>query len=360
MSTPLFRFWSVAELGAQPPPEELVAGLVPVDGLGVLWAPSGHFKTFVALSIGLAVALDRSWLGRKVRGGPVVYIAAEGGRGIGSRVTAALDWLGAIDAPGFTVVPDTVYLHDGGHLAAYLSQLRTYTSKPIALTVIDTLSRCSAGSDENSNADRELTVDGLNHIRRATGGAVLAVHHTGWLEDRLRGGYALKAAADTILALKRNETGLELKVEKQRDGEDGATLNLAAQPHAGSLVITDGEGRPGALSVQQRKVLATLNEIALSDGVSATAWEKSCAVPASSFYAARKRLVIDQYVQQIGRGKYVITPAGLELLQSLQSHSNVSPIGGTFTPLPAPPFKGAGVGVRSPIEPGDAFEPEAA
>jgi hypothetical protein len=205
--------------------------------------------------------------------------------------------------------------------------------------VIDTLSRCSAGSDENSNADRELTVEGLNHIRRVTEGGVLAIHHTGWKEDRMRGGYALQAAADTILALKGSEAGLELKVEKQRDGEDGKIIQLCLKRFGGSLIVTDGQGQPGGLTEQQKKLLRVLDEIATSEGVSTSVWLKSTGLPESSFYAARKRLLSDGYVAAVGRGKNAISPAGRELLQ-LQENSKALQSRGALLHSIAPPFRG--------------------
>ena len=83
-----FRLLSVAELEKMPPPEWLVEPLLTVDSQAILFGAPGEGKSFVALSFALAVATGRDWLGHKVKQGPVVYIAAEGGRGIWKRVRA--------------------------------------------------------------------------------------------------------------------------------------------------------------------------------------------------------------------------------------------------------------------------------
>jgi RecA-family ATPase len=188
---PEFRFWRERDLAELPPPEWLVSGLLPAGGLSVVYGPSGVGKSFVALSIAACVARGRAWLDRHTCTGRVVYIAAEGAYGLPARLSALKEAYSLQTINRLIIVPDTVHLHNEHSLAAYLHALRHYEPKPIALTVIDTLSRCSSGSDESNNAHRELTVDGLNEIRRATKGGVLAVHHTGWKTDHMRGGSAL-------------------------------------------------------------------------------------------------------------------------------------------------------------------------
>jgi hypothetical protein len=359
VTTPTFRFWSDTDLENLAPVPWLLARVLQSSALAVLYGPSGVGKSFFALALAVAVALDREWLDRAVQGGRVVYLAAEGARTLGPRLAALKEWHGVTAVPNLTIVPDAVYLHHAAHLGAYLTQLREHVPSPIALTVIDTLSRCSAGSDENSNADRELTVEGLNHIRAATEGTILAVHHTGWNEDRMRGGSSLQAAADAILALKRADGGIELKVEKQRDDEAGEVIGLHLQPCLNSLVVTVGVTL-GVLSEKARKLLKTLDEISLGDGIATSVWEKASGLPVSSFYATRKSLVTAGYVEAVhGSRKWVPSQSGRELLQ-LQENSKALQEVQPFTPLQYPPSRGVGV-VVSGEEIGDAWEePEAA
>jgi putative DNA primase/helicase len=71
-----------------PDPSWLIEGLIEEHVLGVLYGASGEGKSFVALDWALSVANDQRWCGRAVRPGPVIYVAAEGGRNIGKRIGA--------------------------------------------------------------------------------------------------------------------------------------------------------------------------------------------------------------------------------------------------------------------------------
>src|SRR5688572_10978575 len=86
-----FTLYTVSELIDLPTPEWLVEGVIAVGALAGLYGPSGEGKSFLALDWALCVATGQNWQGRTVRRGPVVYVAAEGGRSIGKRVTAWMD-----------------------------------------------------------------------------------------------------------------------------------------------------------------------------------------------------------------------------------------------------------------------------
>ena len=58
--------------------------------MSIIYGDSNVAKTFFALDLAQHVAAGIEWNGCRVRGGPVLYIAAEGGHGFGNRI-AALD-----------------------------------------------------------------------------------------------------------------------------------------------------------------------------------------------------------------------------------------------------------------------------
>ena len=66
------------DLDARPPPEWLVAGLLPERSLIVPFGPPKAGKTFLVLSFCLHVAAGLPWFGMAVKQGAVVYIAGEG------------------------------------------------------------------------------------------------------------------------------------------------------------------------------------------------------------------------------------------------------------------------------------------
>jgi RecA-family ATPase len=57
--------------------EWLIKKLVPRQGVVVLFGSPKAFKSFIAMDLGLHVALGWEWAGRPTMRGPVVYVAAE-------------------------------------------------------------------------------------------------------------------------------------------------------------------------------------------------------------------------------------------------------------------------------------------
>jgi len=86
------RWYTPEELIALPPPKWLVKDWIPERSIGVLYGPSGSYKTFLMCCIVVGVALGTEVLGHAVsEPGKVFYIAAEDGIAIGGRLMAALN-----------------------------------------------------------------------------------------------------------------------------------------------------------------------------------------------------------------------------------------------------------------------------
>ena len=71
-----------------PEAEWLVDGLFERDSLVTLFGPSGHGKSFVALSWAMAIATGTKWLDFGVQKARVLYAAGEGARGAQRRAAA--------------------------------------------------------------------------------------------------------------------------------------------------------------------------------------------------------------------------------------------------------------------------------
>src|SRR5262249_15456607 len=69
-------------------PNYLVMGILPRVGLVVVWGPPKCGKSFWTFDLVMHVALGWQYRGRKVRQGPVVYCAVEGGYGFRYRIEA--------------------------------------------------------------------------------------------------------------------------------------------------------------------------------------------------------------------------------------------------------------------------------
>jgi AAA domain len=210
--------WS--ELSSLPKRTPLISGLLDAAAMSVVYGASGCGKTFLTLDLAAHVALGWNWRGRKLKQGTVLYIAAEGGLGIEERLTAfrLKHDINVADVP-LHVIPEPVDLCGSAADSAVLIQ-RCESLSPVALIVIDTLSRAMAGGNENSPDDMGKFVANCDRLRLATGAHVLVIHHAGKDEGRgARGHSLLKAAADTEIEVAKDDiTGIATaKVAKQRD-----------------------------------------------------------------------------------------------------------------------------------------------
>src|SRR2546421_3520366 len=68
----------------------LVQGLLPREGLAVLYGPPKCGKSFWVFDVAMHIALGWDYRGRRVEQGSVVYVACEGDRGLGARKEAFL------------------------------------------------------------------------------------------------------------------------------------------------------------------------------------------------------------------------------------------------------------------------------
>jgi AAA domain len=205
-------------------PNYLVKGIVPREGITVVWGPPKCGKSFWTFDLFMHVALGRRYRGHKVKQGSVVYLALEGGGGFRARVEAwrrqnLADHRGAVPFYLLAVPVDLVADHNN-LIAAIHAQVDTPTA-----VVIDTLNRSLVGS-ENDPKDVAKFIRAADMIRAAFSCAVIIIHHCGVEGSRPRGHTSLEGADDAQIALERDvQTGIiQAKVEHMKDGEAGATI----------------------------------------------------------------------------------------------------------------------------------------
>ena len=221
LQKPLIKIYSWYDLEQLPPKKPLIKKLINKGEMCVLFGKSNTGKTFLALDIALHICLNLTWQGKKVKGGAVVYIAAEGGRGIKDRIKAFKQHYDLNDFPDFHIIPETVLL---GKEASMLTELMASLKyiDDIQLIVIDTLARSIGGADENSSVDMGAFIKSCGILQNETGAHVMVVHHAGKDEARgARGHSSLKAAVDTEIQVSQKDGVITAEVTKQRDGETG-------------------------------------------------------------------------------------------------------------------------------------------
>ena len=230
------RLLTAEALLSLPPPSYLIDGLVPENGLSVLYGPSGSGKTFLALDLALSVATGLPWLGRSVKRRIVVYVAAEGRGGLGARYQAWSESRGWPDASGALFLPVAVNLLDAAEVRRLREELTALPDRP-GLVVVDTMARTMVGGDENAAKDVGRFVSAVDGL---PADATLVVHHPGKDGASERGSGALRAAADLMMRLDRDGRSprLTLKCEKLKDGPEWEPVPLRLEGGDRSCVLS--------------------------------------------------------------------------------------------------------------------------
>jgi hypothetical protein len=229
---PLFSVMTEKEIRqrAQGDDDMLVTGLMPCEGFGVLYGLPKAFKSFLAIDLCYRVANGRPWAGRNVKQGAAAYIAAEGASGIPKRVEGVCAALRVAESP-FYLIPASPNLGSPrGDLSTLIASIEAAGIVP-KIVVIDTLSQCLGGNDENGSGMIAFTRN-AGALARHFSTFVLGLHHPGLCnEDRPRGHTSLTGAVDVQILASRLPDGYStaLTVQKAKDMEDGYRLTANLQ-----------------------------------------------------------------------------------------------------------------------------------
>ncbi|PXY32966.1 hypothetical protein BAY59_07540 [Prauserella coralliicola] len=295
-----------AGLRALPPPVPLVSEWLFRDTLAWLHGKPGNAKTFVAVDLACCVATGTPWHGHEVTRGSVLYVIAEGARGLSRRVDAWSTTHEGLIPEGVTFLPAAAQLINEGDVTAFARLLNE--RRPV-LVVIDTQARASVGADENSAKDMGLLVANLERLRQACGACVLVVHHEPRVGENLRGHTALEGAADTLIRVTKDGALVEVANPKQKDAEEAPTFKLALRPVADSATLTRNLGTAAELmSASERAVLEALER--LGGEASQTQLSEAAEVSKSTFYRVVSTLYERALVARSkdGRGvRYTLT-----------------------------------------------------
>jgi DNA-binding MarR family transcriptional regulator len=369
---------SVRELLALPPAQGIIGDILFEDSIAFLYGDSDTWKTFLALSWGLSVATGSPWLAKKVKRGAVVYVAAEGGRGIGPRVNA---WLIAhglqdSDADFYTVAAEVNLLSDenvGALIGAIRDRLGEDHHTPV-LIVFDTLARSMGGADENGTAEGNRVTSAANLLKRELGGAcVLILHHDGKDPSRgMRGSSTYRNNADTVIKVRapkpqegqRREPGspVTLHSEKAKDATNfvdyafTTTLQRWATEDGElreSLVVCASDAQPeGLLQPPTRSLTANqikaLLALPLDGALTNTEWQKQSGLAERTFQDARKFHESQGHVEQAPhegdkrRKWYQLTEKGADLRKRRRLDATApaaGEVGATRTSAPNEPAR---------------------
>jgi AAA domain len=287
-----------AELDIIPQPVPLIDGLLYSDSLAWLTGKRGCGKSFAALDMAGHVSLSLNWHGHATKGGPVLYIVAEGAAGLTQRVRAWEDHNGIM---AVTFLPEAIRLPKD---ASTIGTIAADTGA--VLVIIDTQARVTVGLDENSSRDMGQLVEALEVIREASGACVLPVHHEPRNGEHPRGHSTMDGAGTTLLRITKDGPLITLTNPKQKDAPEAQPVRLRLTPHLGSAVIGPitpvglGNIRTDSETIV-RETLLTL--VGLKGGASYTELKTECGLPVSTFKYALNALVKRGEVRNVGSTK---------------------------------------------------------
>jgi len=318
---PRFTLVTPSQLKQRPAPEWMIEGILLEDSLSAIVGAPGSFKSFVALDMALSIAGGHPWNGHAVRRGPVVYISAEGSKGVPKRITAWENHHGRTASEDCYFLTDAVQFMESGDVGELLYAIGLLPVRPVYV-VVDTLARTMLGYEENSSKDMGVYIAGTDRIRIETGGHVSLLHHVNKAGDT-RGSTALPGALDTIIEVKRDDDILTVSCGKQKDAEEFTSFHLLRRiievdNDDTSLVLIPSDQTGGATSVNDRKVKAILVDVFGDAGATASQWEATCleaGVSRATFFRSRKNLLHAGEItaDKEGRGaRYQPTQFGME------------------------------------------------
>lgn len=217
-------------------PEPLIEGFLHRDTLVRTFGPPKSLKSFVTLDMAACVSLGIEWQGHRTVQTTVLYVVAEGARGVKKRRNA---WNQHHQTEMKVIFyPKAVQISDQESMFRLISFCRV---KQIGYVIFDTQARCTVGVDENDNTENGEIVAALDILKQETGACVHLVHHSvGSNDKKARGATAWDGAVDAEFYTKRSTQDPELVgfvTKFQKDIGEADTIDLVALEVGPSLVL---------------------------------------------------------------------------------------------------------------------------
>ena len=286
-----------------PDPEPIIGDdILFRDTLAWMVGKPGCGKSFSALDMAGCIATGEPWQTYRVEQGRVLYLVAEGVRGVKQRVRAWEQSMGRTMA-GVDFLPIAVQSTNRAMWDAFVELAR---ENQYALIVIDTQSRVTVGVEENSNTEMGEFVHQAERLRAASAACVLIVHHIGRNGDTGRGATVLDGALSTIIKVTKDEDRIKLECTKNKDAAEWDDINLRTVPTGESVVLMLDDGfAPKAQTVSHAalKMGVTWWEHHADNWVTASALVDIVA-PKTTFYRNVRELEREHIVELDTSGRW--------------------------------------------------------
>jgi len=225
-STPKRRSYTIDEYEALPPTEWLVYNLIEDKSMNAIYGASGSTKSFLAIDLGMHLALGWDWFGYEVyKPIPVIYVAVEGGGGLLKRIKGWIKTHNNTKPKKFIIDRDVIKPKDPKSIQSFIDEYKDKGKN--SMIIVDTLNANarSSGIEENSS-EMGLVVDAFQKINNALNSSYTLIHHTGKDETKgMRGHTSIHASMDTILYVQKKDSCCTWSLEKLKEGEDGISYS---------------------------------------------------------------------------------------------------------------------------------------
>lgn len=232
-----FAVLSPMELDQLPEAETLVDGFLVKESVVRLYGPPKSYKSFVMLDLAACVGAGIEWHGKRVAQSRVLYVVAEGVRGIKRRVRA-WEAVNKRAMVGVDFYERAVQLGDRKDVSKLI---RTAKRGGYEFVILDTQARCTVGLEENSASEMGVVVAALDVLKEVTGACVALVHHSGASGGRARGSTAILGALDAELEVEADKDSMTVSVHTraQKDLAEASSIefDLVSPPDGQSLAI---------------------------------------------------------------------------------------------------------------------------
>ena len=213
-----FNWMDEDEFLNMPAPQWLLKDIFARDSVAMLYGPSGHYKSFIAMNLAAAVAQT---------GECAFYVAAEGIARMARKDYPAwkLAYAESRKLP-FYLVEDMPLADQPADYTAFADSIRDKAAgRRVSIIFIDTLNRAMLGLEENSAKDTAKVIQACLFLKKVFKCAVVVVHHTPKDGSDPRGSSALYAGFDTVLKVIADKSVklARMWVTKQKTDEEKAT-----------------------------------------------------------------------------------------------------------------------------------------
>jgi len=255
-----------------PPQEWLVPGIFPKRCVSVVAGAPGCGKTALLTNLAVAGCEKTRWLGREVRGGPTLWLAAEAAKSTEDRIRALTGFHPSLPVCFATQFPSLLDERVVSVIINSIDAAAEHFGAKVELLVLDSLSSAMRGGDENGSKDMTRAMGALLELTERRNVTTIVLTHIGKGTGlQTRGHSSVTADATAAFAIRQKQGMNELINVKQRDAELATPIPFRVVKHQDALMVepTLKQGLKGQETKLSRRARLFLESLVDNDGLAA-------------------------------------------------------------------------------------------